>query len=102
MSRKHKARVRLEQSRKKGMLKGRLALNGAWLSLVEAQLSLASQRYEDSMTILYRDADAAQRVALEKEYQKVAGSSLKSVFESRILAALQSQPRGVCDHNQAK
>jgi hypothetical protein len=102
MSRKRKARRTLERSRKKGAFEGRIKFSQEQLSLSEARLSLAAEKYEDSMIVLYRDANTAQRVVLEAEYQKVVGCSLKSVFESRIIAALQSQPRGVCDLSRAE
>jgi hypothetical protein len=84
-----KAKRTLEQSRKKGAIKGRIKLSREKIALAEARLSMAVQQYEDSMITLYRDADTAQRAALEAEYQKVAGNSLKLVFESRIIASLQ-------------
>jgi hypothetical protein len=91
MSRKRKARKRLEQSRKREALVERVRLNEKRLSLAEARLALASQRYEDSMVALYRDADAGQRAALEAAYQNVAGASLKAVHEARIIMALSSK-----------
>lgn len=102
MSRKRKAKRRLEQSREKGDLKARIRLNEEKLVLVETRLSLAAQQYEDVMIAMYRDADPEHRALLEAEYTKVAGSSLKSVFEVRIIAALQSQPRGDCDLSRAE
>jgi hypothetical protein len=102
MSRKRKARRTLEQSRKKGKLEARIKLSQEQLALSEERLSLTTQQYEDSMIVLYRDANAAQRSVLEAEYQKVAGVDLKLVFESRIIASLQSQPRGVCDLSRAE
>jgi hypothetical protein len=101
LSRKLKARQRLEQSREKGDLKARIRLNEEKLVLAEARLSLAAQQYEDTMIFMYKDADPEHRALLEAEYKKVAGSSLKSVLEARIIAALQSQPRGDCDLSQA-
>jgi excisionase family DNA binding protein len=49
------------------------------------------------MIAMYRDVHPEHRALLEAEYKKVAGSSLKLVFEARITTALQSQPRGVCE-----
>jgi hypothetical protein len=88
MSRKRKARGRLEKSRKREFLVERTQLNKKRLALAEAHLAMASQRYEDSMIALYRDADDQQRVALEIEYQKSAGASLQALYKSRIIAAL--------------
>ena len=88
MSRKRKARQRLEQSRKREALAERVRLNEKRLTLVETHLVMASQRYEDSMIALYRDADDQQRAALEIEYQKSAGVSLQALYKSRIIAAL--------------
>jgi hypothetical protein len=98
---KRKARHKLEKSRKLGALKERIEFSQEKIAEAETRLSLAVQKYEDSMIALYRDADAAQRVALETEYQKVVGRSLNAVHEVRIIASLQSQPRGDCDLSQA-
>jgi hypothetical protein len=54
------------------------------------------------MIVMYWDADAIQRAALEVEYKKVAGSSLKRAHEVRIIAALQRQSRGDCDLSRAE
>jgi hypothetical protein len=77
MSRKCKARQRLEQSRKNGGLKTRIRLNEERLVLAEARLSLAARQYEDAMIFMYKDADPEHRALLEAERNKVAGSSLK-------------------------
>ena len=88
MSRKRKAKRRLEQSRKRGLLKQQLKLAKAEAALLARKMALAAQQYEDAMIAMYRDSNATQRAVLEVEYQKVAGSSLKRAFEARIIAAL--------------
>jgi hypothetical protein len=88
MSRKAKARRTLERSRKKGMLKAQLKLSQEEIALAEARLSLAAEKYENAMIVLYCNADATQRAALETEFQQVVGYSLKRAQESHILAAL--------------
>ena len=88
MSRKRKAKQRLEQSRKKGILKAELRLNEVEAVLLKRERAIAAQQYEDAMIAMYRDSNATQRAVLEVEYQKVAGSSLKRAFEARIIASL--------------
>ena len=90
MSRKRKAKRRLEQSRKKGILKAELRLNEVEVALLAREQAIAAQQYEDAMIAMYRDSNATQRAVLEVEYQKVAGSSLKR------------QPRGVCDPSRTE
>jgi hypothetical protein len=102
LSRKRKAKRRLEQSRKKALLKTELRLVETEAALLKRERAIEAGRYEDSMIQLYRDANATQRVALEAEYQKVAGSGLKQAHEARIVAALQSQPCGDCDLSRAE
>jgi hypothetical protein len=97
LSRKRKAKRRLEQSRQRGLLKKKIQLAETKAALLARERAIVAQQYEDSMIVLYRDADAAQRIALEAEYQKVAESNLKRVYEARIIAGLQNQPRGLCD-----
>jgi hypothetical protein len=97
LSRKRKAKQRLEQSRKKALLKTELRLAKTEATLLKRERAIAAQQYEDAMIAMYRDSNMIQRIALEAEYQKVAGSSLKRAREARIIAALQSQPCGGCD-----
>ena len=88
MSHKRKARQVLEQSRKKGAIEGQIKLSQEKIALAKERLSMAAEKYEDSMIVLYRDADTGQRVTLEAEYQRTAKSSLKCAYEARIIAAL--------------
>jgi hypothetical protein len=88
VSRKRKAKRRLEQSRERGLLKQQLKLAKAEAALLARELALATQQHQDAMIELYRDANVTQRAVLEVEYQKVAGSSLKRAFEARIIASL--------------
>jgi hypothetical protein len=97
VSRKRKAKRQLERSRRKGALKAELRLNQAEQDLARREIQLHAKGYEDAMVEMYRTADPAQRKVLEAEYKKVVGVDLKSVQEARIIASLQSQPRGVCD-----
>ena len=70
MSRKRKAKQRLEQSRKKGILKAELRLNEVEAVLLKRERAIAAQQYEDAMIAMYRDSNATQRAVLEVEYQK--------------------------------
>jgi hypothetical protein len=88
LSRKRKAKQRLEQSRARGLLKEQLKLAETEAALLKREQAIATQQYEDAMIAMYRDADLERRALLEDEYQKVAGSSLKRAHESRIIAAL--------------
>jgi hypothetical protein len=88
VSRKRKAKRRLEQSRGRGLLKQQRKLAKAEAALLARELALATQQHQDAMIELYRDANVTQRAVLEVEYQKVAGSSLKRAFEARIIASL--------------
>ena len=94
---KRKAKHRLEQNRKRGLLKQQLKLNNEQLAFKAEQLKLAKTEHEDAMIELWRNATKKQRVALEEIYQRTAGCSLRTVYEQHIIAMLQSQPRGVCD-----
>jgi hypothetical protein len=89
MSRKRKAKKRLQQSRKRGDLNQRLKINVERQAIRAERLELARARYEDAMLELWRDADPEQRIALEEIYQRSAGCSLQAVYEGRIIAALQ-------------
>jgi hypothetical protein len=102
MSRKHKAKHRLEQSRKEGTLKAELRLAEAEAALLIRERAIVAQQYEDGMIAMYRDADATQRDELERVYKEATKNSLRTVHEAHIIASLQSQPRGVCDLSQAK
>jgi hypothetical protein len=88
VSRKQKAKRRLEQSRERGFLKDKIRLAEAEAALLKREQAVAAGQYEDAMIAMYRDATATQRAVLEAEYQKVAGSSLKRADEVRIIASL--------------
>jgi hypothetical protein len=79
----------LEQSRKRGDLKGRLKLNAERQAIAGERLELAKASYADAMIELWRDANQEQRAALEEIYQRTAGCSLQDVHERHIIAALQ-------------
>ena len=61
MSRKRKAKRRLEQSRERGLLKQQLKLAKAEAALLARKLALATQQYEDAMIVSGRERDTAGR-----------------------------------------
>jgi hypothetical protein len=89
VSRKRKAKRRLEQSRKREDLKQRLKLGAKRQAIAAERLELARKAYENAMIELWCDANQEQRSALEEIYQKTTGGSLRTIYEQRIVAALQ-------------
>lgn len=90
MSKRNKSKKRLEQSRKRGLLKLRIRINTKRQARIAQEIERAQKGYEDSMITLWRDASPEERIKLEALFLKTAGYSLKAACEARIIAWLQS------------
>ena len=102
MSRCRKVERRLAQGRRRQALKAKLRLNEYKQALAQQKLQFYAAIYADEMLQMHRDAaNEGQRQVIARIYADATGESLTSQLEARIIASLQSQPRGDCDRNQA-